>query len=209
MRNNKTFNLTLIAIFTALIVLQTYVPNLGYIVIIPTLPAISTIVLTVTIGGALLGPKSGAVLGLIWGSLSLLSAYTRATDMVTLLLFRNPVIAIVPRVLVGVFAGLVVLAFKKNQLQAIGLGLSGLIVALTNTLFVIILSSLFYMGNSATLVSQLGNSPLGAVNPENPLIIILFIALGLNGVVEAVVGTIITPIIVTPLQRVLRRLRGS
>ncbi|WP_054746352.1 ECF transporter S component [Amylolactobacillus amylophilus] len=119
MRNQNTFNLTLIAIFTAIIFLQAFVPNLGYIVIVPTLPAITTIVLTVSIGGSLLGPCQGAILGLIWGLISLYMAYTRATDPITLLLFQNPVIAVVPRALVGVLSGLVAQALKKRQIPKI------------------------------------------------------------------------------------------
>lgn len=203
MRNQNTFNLTLIAIFTAIIFLQAFVPNLGYIVIVPTLPAITTIVLTVSIGGSLLGPCQGAILGLIWGMISLYMAYTRATDPITLLLFQNPVIAVVPRVLVGVLSGLVAQALKKGKYQKLGLSLSGVVGALTNTLFVILLSSLFYLGNPDKLTTQLGN-----INQGNPLIVILLIALGLNGVLEALAGAVVTPIIVAPLRRVLGHFRN-
>lgn len=206
MRNRKTLNLTLIAIFIGLILLQSFVPNLGYIRVIPALPAISSLVLTVSIGGALLGPKSGLALGLFWGLSSLFMAYTQPSDPLSLLLFQNPIIAVVPRMLVGLFAGLVASFFKKREsknVQLFGYGLSGLVGALSNTFLVISFASLFFLNNPTAITSH-----LGVVNQNNPLIIILLVALGLNGIVEAVASSILTPIVVIPLQKVLERLES-
>lgn len=206
MRRNKTLDLTLIAIFTGIILLQSYVPNLGYIRILPMLPAISAIVLTIAIAGALLGPRLGALLGLVWGLISLLMAYTTPGDPISLLLFQNPVIAVLPRVLAGFFSGLVGQAFAKNKkpgMQLLGFVLSGVVAAITNTFLVIGTTSLFFMSNPATITSH-----LGAVNQNSPLIMILIVALGFNGVIEAIAAGIVTPIIATPLQRVTKHLKN-
>ena len=52
--------ISLMGIFGALIILQAYIPMVGYIRIFPAWPAISTIHLTVILGGVLLGIPGGA-----------------------------------------------------------------------------------------------------------------------------------------------------
>lgn len=201
MRDNKTLKLTIIAVFTAIIFLQSFIPNIGYVRILPALPAIATIGITVSIGGALLGPRSGAILGLIWGLISLFMAYTQPGDIVSLMLFQNPVIAVVPRVLVGLFAGLVAKYTINHMPKAISYGLSGFVGSITNTAFVILFTSLFFMGDPGKLTQH-----LGTVDQNSPLIWILIVALGFNGLVEAIASAIVTPLIVMPLKNVLKRL---
>lgn len=52
-------NLTITAVFIALLFIQTFVPNVGYVRILPSLPAITTIPLTIAVYGTLMGPKWG------------------------------------------------------------------------------------------------------------------------------------------------------
>ena len=113
-QRGKAYNIAIIGILGALIILQAYIPMVGYVQIFPAWPAISTIHLTVIIGGIVLGYGGGASLGLLWGLTSLIRAYTSATDPVTLLLFRNPIIAIVPRVMVGLVAAFIFHQLFKN-----------------------------------------------------------------------------------------------
>lgn len=207
MRNKKTLDLTLIAIFAALIILQSVIPNLGYIRIIPALPSISTLVLTVSIAGALLGPKSGLILGTFTGLMSLFVAYTQPADPLSLMLFQNVVIAVVPRALMGLFSGLVASAFKKNKNKAVvvfGYALSGFVTAATNTLLVIAFTSLFFMGDPTMVTGK-----LGMLSNNSPLIWILLTVLGFNGIVEATATAIFTPIITLPLAKVFNRMMNS
>lgn len=41
--------MTILAVFVALLIVQTFVPNVGYIRILPALPAITTIPLTIAV----------------------------------------------------------------------------------------------------------------------------------------------------------------
>lgn len=198
MRNKKTLNLTIIAVFTAIIILQSFIPNIGYIRILPALPAVATIVITVSIGGALLGPKSGAILGLIWGVISLFMAYTQPGDIVSLMLFQNPVIAVVPRILVGFFSGLFAEKTKEHLNEPVRFAISGFIGSFTNTALVILFTSLFFMGDPSKLLQGLGQT-----QANSPLIMILIAALGFNGLIEAITSAVITPLIVIPLKKVL------
>ena len=50
-QRGKAYNIAIIGILGALIILQAYIPMVGYVQIFPAWPAISTIHLTVIIGG--------------------------------------------------------------------------------------------------------------------------------------------------------------
>ena len=191
-------NLTITAVFIALLFIQTFVPNVGYVRILPSLPAITTIPLTIAVYGTLMGPKWGLGFGLVWGLTRLVVAYTQPGDMVSLLLFQNPVISLVPSILAGFFPGLISQKFKNRDahIQKIGYMLSGAVASLTNT----ILTDLMFMSNSSTLTSYLGH-----FSQSTPLLAILVTALGFNGLVEAIFNAILVPIIVTPLNLVLKR----
>ncbi|WEV39942.1 ECF transporter S component [Lactobacillus sp. ESL0681] len=204
MQRKQTRNLAITAMFVAIFLLQTFVPNIGYIRILPTLPAITTVPLTVAVYGLLMGPKAGTLFGLFWGLLRLFQAYTQPGDIVSLMLFQNVFISLTPSILAGLFAGLIgkLLHNKKQVAQGWGYLLAGAVTSLTNTVVVIVLTSVIFMGNSGKLVANLGQ-----MAPNTPLIVILIGALGLNGLIEAAFTAIVTPIIVTPLRQVMKRLR--
>lgn len=67
MKRKEITNMTITAIFIALLIVQTFVPNIGYVRILPALPAITTIPLTIAIYGTIMGPKWGSMFGLVWG----------------------------------------------------------------------------------------------------------------------------------------------
>lgn len=68
-------------------------------------------------------------------------------------------------------------------------------------LLVIGLTSVLFMNNASNLVKYLGNT-----TGSNTLFVILVGALGINGLIEAVFTAILTPIIVLPLKKVLKRI---
>ncbi|MBP2058433.1 putative membrane protein [Lactobacillus colini] len=199
MNHNKTQRLAIAAIFIAIIIIQIFVPYVGYLTIIPGLPAITTLPLTLAIAGSLLGPKFGFSLGLFWGILSMVLAYTQPSSMVSLILFRNPLIAILPRAGAGLVAGLIGM-FSKNKGQSVIYVLAGILGALTNTILVVCLSSLIFMTHPEALLNALGQA-----HNNGTLIWILLVALGTNGILEAIFAGIFTPIIVLPLQKVFTR----
>lgn len=189
-RKSNTYDIAIIGVLGALIIMQAYIPMVGYITILPVLPAISTIHLTVILGGVLLGVRGGAGLGLLWGSISLIKAYTSATDPMTLLLFQNPVIAIVPRVMVGIVAGLIfnhIAAGVRTGFGAtIKLIAAGVAGALTNTSLVIGFTWLFFAQNAGRVVAGASATNLGWV---------LIATLGVNAIAEATMAAIVTPVL--------------
>ncbi|NRO16827.1 ECF transporter S component [Lactobacillus helveticus] len=201
MRREETRRMTITAVFAAILIMQTFLPNIGYVRIIPVLPvAITTIPMTIAIYGTLMGTKAGLGFGLFWGITRLIVAYTQPGDMVSLMLFQNPVISVVPSVLAGFFPGLITKAMGKTNYAKLGYIFSGAVTSLTNTIMVILLTSIFFMHDPASLVHYLGN-----YSSSTPLILILITALGANGVIEAIFTALVVPVIVTPLNLVLKR----
>lgn len=141
-RNTKTKKLTFLAVMFALTVFLDISP-LGAI---PVGAVSATIVQMPTIITAIVyGPIYGMIMGLIMGLTSLIHALTRPVTPLDPL-FVNPLVSVLPRVLIGLFAGLVFLLLTrvlKDKLRFIAATVTGAIGALTNT--VLVLSALYFI----------------------------------------------------------------
>ncbi|WP_281829753.1 MULTISPECIES: ECF transporter S component [Lactobacillus] len=197
MRKTETTRLTITAIFVAILLLQTLVPNIGYIRLLPALPTITTIPLTVALYSCLMGSKAGVGFGIFWGLTRLFVAYTQPGDMVSLILFQNPIISLVPSIIAGWLPGLIVKLMKGEKISFL---VAGVTASLTNTFLVIGLSSLLFMNHAASLMKYLGNT-----SNSQSLFLVLVAALGMNGVVEASFTGLFTPVIGLPLEKVFRK----
>lgn len=197
MRKTETTRLTITAIFVAILLLQTLVPNIGYIRLLPALPTITTIPLTVALYSCLMGSKAGVGFGIFWGLTRLFVAYTQPGDMVSLILFQNPIISLVPSIIAGWLPGLIVKLMKGEKISFL---VAGVTASLTNTFLVIGLSSLLFMNHDASLMKYLGNT-----SNSQSLFLVLVAALGMNGIVEASFTGLLTPVIGLPLEKVFRK----
>lgn len=193
-RPNSSRHLVLTALFIAIILLQSVVPWLG------TLPlgafaigaAVTIITFTVAIGAMVLGPRGGGLLGFVWGAYSLWHAWTSAPS-IGALIFRNPITAIVPRMLVGLIIGYLYWRFVKNRpmgQQTIWLAGLGALSAFVNTFFVL---SITWIGFTVMHTTAFGIPDSGLAN-----YLIVSIA-GFNGVFEIIVGAILVPLIGIPV----------
>lgn len=197
MRKTETTRLTITAIFVAILLLQTLVPNIGYIRLLPALPTITTIPLTVALYSCLMGSKAGVGFGIFWGLTRLFVAYTQPGDMVSLILFQNPIISLVPSIIAGWLPGLIVKLMKGEKISFL---VAGVTASLTNTFLVIGLSSLLFMNHASSLMKYLGNT-----SNSQSLFLVLVAALGMNGIVEASFTGLLTPVIGLPLEKVFRK----
>jgi uncharacterized membrane protein len=111
-RNNSVINLTFFAICLALILLMSFVPQLGYITI--GVISFTLIHIPVLVFSYLKGWKWGWVYGLVFGLSSFLVAITRATGGLDIFFANYPIVAIVPRLLFGFLSGLVFSLIKKT-----------------------------------------------------------------------------------------------
>ncbi|WP_311134562.1 ECF transporter S component [Weissella confusa] len=139
---NRTRKLVLIALFTAIILIQSMVPMLGLLPLGAFAVGLSVQIIgvTVAIGAIVLGPGAGAFLGFVWGTYALWDAWT-SVPSIGALMFRNPLTALVPRILVGLIIGYLYWHWVKGrarQTKTIPLFILGGLAAFINTAFVLI-----------------------------------------------------------------------
>ena len=192
-QKNKTYRIAILGILSAFIVVQTFVPFLGNIPIPPLNPTI--IHITVIVAAFVLSTKDGMLVGLVWGLARMVKAYTLPASPLDLLLWTNPVIAVVPRVMVGLVAGLIFHAFLKRKQEKRGMVIAAVLGSLTNTVLVLGFIALFYGNEYATALN---------VDPSNLLKVLAGIV-ATNGIGEAVAAGLIAPFIATALMKVRRK----
>ncbi len=138
--------------------------RLGFIPV-PNLAGNATILhVPVILGGALEGPVVGTIVGLIFGVFSFIQAEVP--------FFRNPLVSILPRLLIGVVAWAAFVGLKNVSID-LASAVSGVLGSLTNTVGVLGMAVL------------LGYLPLAAVVPIVP-----------QALVEAALAAIVTVVVV-------------
>lgn len=192
-QKNKTYRIAILGILSAFIIIQTFVPFLGNIPIPPLNPTI--IHITVIVAAFVLSTKDGMLIGLVWGLARMVKAYTLPASPLDLLLWTNPIIAVVPRVMVGLVAGLVFHAFLKRKQEKRGMVIAAVLGSLTNTVLVLGFIALFYGNEYATALN---------VDPSNLLKVLAGIV-ATNGLGEAIAAGLIAPFIATALMKVRRK----
>ena len=118
-RKTDTRSLVRAGILSALIIVMTIVPYTGYINY--GLVEITTLHIVVAVGAVMLGWQYGAVLGFVWGITCVLRALTNPLWAP----FVNPMVSLVPRIVVGIVGGLTAQGLRKLRLR------SGLVAALS------------------------------------------------------------------------------
>ncbi|WP_367329536.1 ECF transporter S component [Limosilactobacillus sp.] len=184
------------AIFMAIIILQDLVPFFGNIPLGPL--SITTLHVTVILAAIILGPGEGAIIGGTWGVLTWVRAFVAPTSPLAPLVFTNPLVAILPRVMIGVVAGypfrLVLRYSHSERLAAILAAAAG---ALTNTGLVLGLIYLFYR---TPAVAQAYGVDVSHLLPA------LLAIMATNGLAELVLAVIVVPLVAIPVLEVRRRL---
>lgn len=196
MKNKKNRDMAFTALFLAIEVLMVFVPFLGFIPIGPI--RATTLHIPVIIAGIVLGKKKGAFLGFVFGLSSLIINTIQPT--ITSFVFSpflsgslfSIIIAIIPRVCIGYIAGWIYEHFKKHQTYAMIAG--SLLASLTNTILVL-LGIYFLFGNQYALLIQ---------KDYDALFPYLITILSTNGIIEAVVGTIIAVLVSKTLLKIYK-----
>ena len=193
MKRQGTFQMVLSAMFIAMIILQSFVPFLGNLPLVVL--DITIIHITVIVGGIVLGPQAGFLLGFTWGFCSFLRAYTSA-NVLSFMIFTNPLISILPRLVMG---GLVALFYHKaTKLIAydrLRMAVAGFLGSIMNT--VLVLSSIYLlMGNQYAELT-------GKTVAELPLFLMGVVMT--NGIAEALAATVMTPIIASILVTIYKK----
>lgn len=180
--------MTVIAVLSSISIMLSMVPGIGYIPIGPTNATIMHI--PVIIGAIVEGPVVGMAVGFIFGLTSMLRALTMPT--ITSFAFINPLVSIIPRVLIGIVAYYVYqLVVKLTKSVCLSGWLSGLIGSLVNTIGVL---GMIYILYGERYAKALGESASAAKT------LILTIATT-NGIPEAVVGGFLVSAVAVVLKK--------
>ncbi|MCO7176285.1 ECF transporter S component [Sporolactobacillus kofuensis] len=193
--SNQTFRLVIIAIFSAIILLQNILPFLGYI---PMGAFSLTIIhITVIIVALVLGPVEGAIIGGVWGMTTFIRAFTFPSSPIAPIVFTNPLISVLPRVLVGIVAGSLYLALNKTKIsRTASMSIAALFGSLTNTILVLGLIFLFYRTPYANFLQ---------IDVSKLLPALLTVVLT-NGLAEAASACFVTLFIATPLLKIKKKM---
>lgn len=191
----KTVRLTQLGLLSALILIMSFTP-LGYLRVAAL--EITFITIPVAIGAIVLGPASGAILGVVFGLTSFATCFGISAFGTTLLsidALSTFAVCVIPRVLTGFLCGYIFKALSKAKPHSnFVLFASALSCPLLNTLF--FMSGLVLCFYNTPYIQSFADA-LGASNPF--AFIILFV--GIQGVVEAVVCCILAGIISKALFR--------
>ena len=206
MKTNK--RILFLAQFSMLLAIQIVVcfTPLGSIPIGPLVATLAGVPVIIT--AIMLGTKAGALMGFFTGLFRFLVATFAPTSPVAFVFtpfysigdakgnFWSLVISFVPRILIGVVAGVVFQALKKalkgrKSAKAISYAVSGILGSLTNT--VLVLSGIYVFFGQA-YAATLGMSYellLGALS----------VTVATNGILEAVVCAVAASAVCYPLRR--------
>lgn len=197
MSKSKILSLTENAMLAAIVVLMAFTP-VGYLQI--GLVKMTFIMIPVAVGAITLGEKSGAFLGLVFGITSFVQCF--GLDIFgTTLMSINPIytfiMCIVPRIALGYLCGLVYKALAKFK-KGVAVVVASLSAPIFNTVFFMTLLMLFF-GNSDYIMSMRAGT-------EN-LWAFLVAFVGLNGVMEILTTTVITPPVALAVEKATKKYR--
>jgi len=166
--------MAIIGVLASISIMLSMTP-LGFIPIGPTNATIMHI--PVIIGAILEGPMVGITVGAIFGATSLLRAFTMPT--ISSFVLMNPLVSILPRVLIGVVAYYVYkLTVKLTKNIFVSGWITGVIGSLVNTIGVLGMTYILYGARYAEALEKSASAA--------KTVILTLIAT--NGIPEAIVG---------------------
>ena len=186
----NTKRLTMMAIATAILLIQNFVPFLGNLPLPPLNPTI--IHITVIVFTFLLGTRDGMIIGAIWGIIRMIRAFAMPASPLDPLIWTNQMLAVLPRLLIGLTVGVTYQWLQKKWPSAHSLRISAFLGSLTNTVFVMLFIYVFFTEDIAYLMNiQMDNIVYG-----------LLAIVVTSGIPEAIIAAIIAPIVVKPLKKI-------
>ena len=187
---------TIRSILIAIIILQDFVPFLGNIPVGPL--SITTMHVTVIIAAIVVGPVDGAIIGGVWGILTWVRAFVAPSSPLAPLVMVNPLVSVVPRIMIGLVAGYLYRWLARLSKQPrLAMILAGIAGSLTNTGLVLGAIALFY--RTPAVARAYG------VNVAH-LLPALETIMATNGLAELVFAAIVVPLVAYPVFEVRRRL---
>ena len=148
----------------------------------------------VIIGAIIEGPVVGAFVGLVFGLFSMYNALVNPTPLTPI--FLNPIVSVVPRILIGIVAYYVYKLLKnKFKKESVPIGIAAVLATITNTVGVLGFTYLLYVEQYAKAM-EISSSTAG--------ITIASVALT-NGIPEALLSALITVPVVIAIKKIKRK----
>ena len=200
--NEKTFDMVILAMFTAIIAILTFLP-IGFIPL--GFMNATTVHIPVIIGSLMLGAKSGAFLGFTFGLASFITNSFIRPGVVSFVFtpfvdlpgqesgsWLALIIVFVPRILVGITPWYVCQGLKKlfsERRMPLNWAISGVVGSMTNTILVMGMIYVFF-GNEWNSVQR---------EPAEVVLTAIAGIIAVNGVIEAIIASIIVTAVVSAL----------
>ncbi len=185
---------------------------IGMIPLPPPLLHATTVHLPVILAALVEGPLVGLFVGLVFGVCSFINAWSSGAVGLTLF-FRNPLISIVPRMVVPLVALGVYLLWKKLVRPSavsdkLGAAVASAFGSLANTVLCLGTLLVIYGADLTALLNEMvaaGGVEAAYMNIAGTWLVA---AVGLpNGIGEAIVAAVIVPVIKAAVEAVTRRAR--
>lgn len=181
----RTRKIVTAGVLSGLIILMSFTP-VGYLRL--GVVEISFLMIPVSVGGILLGPTFGLILGTVFGATSFVQCFTGSVlggQLLSINPFFTFLMCVPTRALCGFLTGYIFRLFARLfSKKAICYYITGLLSALLNTiLFVGVLLLLFYRTDYIQSVSE----SLGA----NTVFAFIIAFVGLNGLLEMIATSVI------------------
>lgn len=192
----QTKQLVQLSMFIAIIILQTWIPFLGYINL-PPLLSVTYIHVTVIVACLFLGRRLGTWVALCWGINSLIRAYVAPPLPTYYLIFGSPLVSIFPRLIMGWTVGAIGDFLKGRNIPLTKRGvIGGVLGTVLNTLLV--LGAIFLFKQDAYL-TMINIAPQTA---SSQLLMQLLMGIVVtNAIPETIVAVILTPLLLKVLYR--------
>lgn len=209
MQSDRIRQMVVVGMLSAIVAVLTFTP-IGMIPLPPPLPSATTVHIPVLLAALVEGPVVGLIVGFVFGVCSFIRAWESGSVGLTLF-FRNPLISILPRLLVPLVA-FAVWAFWRRLFKPgrvtdkAGAAVAAVIGTLVNTVLCLGGIVLLYGADLTVMLNEMtaaGNAEAAYLNNAGAWMVA---AVGLpNGIGECIVAAVIVPMIKTAVEAVTRR----
>ena len=199
------------AMLGAVTAVLTFTP-IGMIPLPPPLLHATTVHVPVILAALVEGPLVGLFVGLVFGVCSFINSWSSGAVGLTLF-FRNPLISVLPRLIVplvalGVYALWKKLARPGAVSDKLGAAVASVFGSLTNTVLCLGTLLLIYGADLTAMLNEMVSAGGLEASYMNNAGTWLVVAVGLpNGIGEAIVAAIIVPVVKVAVEAVTRRAR--
>lgn len=191
MQRTQTNKLVLLSLFWAIVLLQEFVPLLGNIPIGPF--SLTLIDITIYVAALTMGVSGGVMVGGFWGIITFVRAFTFPSSPIAPLVFTNPLISIVPKLVMGWLGAFLFSYISKKCSEltrmVVAIVLSEIVTA------ILTLAPIYFFYRTPEMATALG---AGANESFSAVIGMVILT---NAIPETILAAIVAPVIVKQVRK--------